>query len=515
MARPSSPVEKLRAEHLRLVRDDIRDPARWIAHANACLAAGLVREADSAMVKACRLTRRPALWRQLAQFRFARHDLAGAIAAGEEMIAIAPDDPALRLVHGRLLLADDRMEEAEDHLRRALVDPATRPAAALSLGRIALFLDRRMDALAWFRRALEGDAPEPLALAQLLRHGDVASDSREAREALRLAERDDLPANIRAHLLFGYAECLLRESAWMPSWTMLERANATMEDHFRHLGRAYHAAREERSIHRLLQLFEKPIPDLDTTKEAACDDPPSEDGRPVFIIGMPRSGTSVLEQTLAADGRLVPLGERPELGRIYEEVMVRHEREGRFPLHDAKALQELRRRYFEMRPERARGAIGWTDKMPANIHAVGIAAAILPEARFLFMERRSWQDHYFSLFRHPFSEGYFYTSRIEHIEHFAGLHRRMAERWQQMLDGRCMEILFEDFVMNPDRVKKEILCFLKLPASPAKPAARGAQAVRTFSHGKAHQRAEPARPFDASPFHAMIEQRAKGVVRRV
>ncbi|RMF16078.1 MAG: sulfotransferase family protein [Alphaproteobacteria bacterium] len=431
------------------------------------------------------------------------------------MVALAPDDPALRLVHGRLLLADDRMEEAEDQLRRALDDPATRPAAALSLGRIALFLDRRTDALAWFRRALEGDAPEPLALAQLLRHGDLASDSREAREALRLAERDDLPANVRAHLLFGHAECLLRESAWMPSWAMLERANATMEDHFRHLGRAYDPAHEEHSIRQLMQLFEEPVSALDATKYAACDDPSSEDGRPVFIIGMPRSGTSVLEQTLAADGRLVPLGERPELGRIYEEVMVRHAQEGRFPLRDAKALQELRRHYFEMLPERARGTIGWTDKMPANIHAVGIAAAILPEARFLFVERRSWQDHYFSLFRHPFSEGYFYSSRIEHIEHFAGLYQRMAERWQEMLGGRCMEILFEDFVANPDHVKKEILRFLNLPASPAKPTARGAKAVRTFSHGKAHQRVEPARPFDASPFHEMIERRAKGVVRRV
>ncbi len=497
MSASSSPIDRLRAERLRLAREDPHDPAPWIAHANACLRAGLSAEAEEAMTQAARLARRPELWRQLAQFRFARHDLAGAIAAGRQMVALAPADSGSQLVLGRLLLADDRMEEAEQCLHRALDDPATRPAAALSLGRIALFLDRREDALAWFRRALEGRSPEPLALAQLLRHGRLASDAPEAREALRLAERDGLPPNVRAHLLFGHAECLLREARWKRCWSMLERANATMEEHFQRLGRVYEPRREERAISRLLALFEDPLPSLD--EEA------KEPVRPVFIIGMPRSGTSVLERTLAADDRIAPLGERPELGRIYEQAMTRLAREGRSPLDEPDTLRELRRRYFAMLPEAARGSPAWTDKMPANIHAVGIAAAILPEARFLLLERNSWRDHYFSLFRHPFSEGYFYASRITHIDHFAALHRRMAEHWKKVLGERCMTVVFEEFVSSPESVSEEILHFLELPAAAPKRRIPTPSGVRTFSHGKAHRRPDASRSFDASAFHAIIE----------
>ncbi len=490
------------------MRERPRDPARWVAHAKACLGAGLFDEAERALTRACRLAERPELWQQLARLRFERRDLPSAIAAGERMIALRPDDAALRLVHGRLLLADDRMEEAQTHLRRALAAPATRAAAALSLGRIALFLDRREEACAWFRRAFENGRGEPLALAQLLRHDDLSSRCPEAHEAVRLAAREDLPPNVRAHLLFGHAECLIRDRAWDACWKFLERANAMMEEHFRRLGRSYDPEREEHAVARLVNLFDEPTCALDETE--ARDEKgraASSLRRPVFIVGMPRSGTSILERTLVEGTPVVALGERPELGRIYDETMARHRREGRFPLHDVKVLRSLRRRYFDMLGDRIAGAAAWTDKMPANIYAVGIAAAILPEARFLFLDRRGWRDHYFSLFRHPFSDGYFYTTRIEHIDHFASLHRRMARCWRRMTAGRCMDVVFEDFIADPQGTKARILRFLELPDDTAPGTARRTRSVRTFSHGKAHRRADPSRVFDASPFHAMIERR--------
>ena len=189
----------------------------------------------------------------------------------------------------------------------------------------------------------------------------------------------------------------------------------------------------------------------------------SLDPRPVFIVGLPRSGTTLLEQILSAHTMAEGRGELDDIHYIHFEFSAALEKAGAalgtVLAENAKAWQD---RYLAAiaSPDPAIARI--TDKMPANIKSLGLIALLFPKARVLHI-RRDPRDVAVSIYCNIFDKGHPYATSLADIGHFIRLTDDLAGHWKRVLPLPVLAIRYEDIVERQEAATREILKFLDLP----------------------------------------------------
>lgn len=190
-----------------------------------------------------------------------------------------------------------------------------------------------------------------------------------------------------------------------------------------------------------------------------------DESRPVFIVGMPRSGTSLLEQMLAGHPDVHAAGELDELGYMTHELSPGDPL--RWPERaaalDATSLRLLAQRYVHLWPAEIGHARRVTDKMPHNFVRLGLVHLLFPQARVIHIERDP-RDVAVSIFLHHFDGHHPYANDIEDIAHHLLFHRRCMAHWRVALPpGVMLEVRYEDLVADPQAHARRIAEFLGLP----------------------------------------------------
>jgi len=182
--------------------------------------------------------------------------------------------------------------------------------------------------------------------------------------------------------------------------------------------------------------------------------------RPVFIVGMPRSGTSLVEQILASHPMVFGAGELnliPSLVRslpatLYPQCMESVTQE----TLDRLATQYLGR-LREINPDADRV----TDKMPGNFFHLGLIAIMLPGARVIHCMRDSL-DTCLSIYFQVFNYSHSYATDLAHIGAYYKEYRRMMAHWQSVLDVPIFDVRYEELVADQERVSRELVAFCGL-----------------------------------------------------
>jgi tetratricopeptide (TPR) repeat protein len=194
-------------------------------------------------------------------------------------------------------------------------------------------------------------------------------------------------------------------------------------------------------------------------------------GVPVFIVGMPRSGTSLVEQALGAHSRVWAGGERTDLFSFVRELAGGDPGANWPGALDAVTpgrLDELAARYLAAIPAGGSDAPARaTDKMPANFLNLGLAALLLPGARVVWC-RRDPLDTGLSCYRQNFlSEGMAFARRLEHIALYQLGCQRLMAHWRQVLGLPVHALDYEVLVGDFEAGVGALLDFLELPVEPA------------------------------------------------
>ncbi len=187
---------------------------------------------------------------------------------------------------------------------------------------------------------------------------------------------------------------------------------------------------------------------------------------PVFIVGMPRSGTSLVEQILASHPAVYGGGERTEIADLVDRLprYVRPERP--YPeciAHlGAEHLQELARDELARLLRLAPNAQRITDKMPNNFLCLGLIQLLFPGARIIHCvrdPRDTCLSCYFQLFsgRHP------YAYDLEQLGVYYLEYRRLMTHWHRVLDLPILELRYEDLVEHPEYTSRSLIEFCDLP----------------------------------------------------
>jgi hypothetical protein len=273
-------------------------------------------------------------------------------------------------------------------------------------------------------------------------------------QATALQARPDLPDRDRA--LLGYALGKIHDSrgehaAAMASW---HDANAAR----RRTSGEYNRIRAEAVTRRLMEVF-----DADFFAQASAAGNPDE--RPVFVVGMPRSGTTLTEQIIAMHSQAHGCGELPDLPLMVKALG------DRWPGDAAglgrELLEHQAARYLEAAARHApETALRLVDKSPLNYFNLGLAALLFPRARVVWC-RRDPRDIALSIYSENFALDAQFSTGLDAIAHSIALQTRLMRHWQSVLPLPIHELQYESLVESPEPEARRLIAFLDLPWEPA------------------------------------------------
>ncbi len=407
----------------------------------------------------------------------------------DEAVRLRPDYVKAHYARGLLHWDGHRPERAIECFRRCLeIDPEFAPAHS-QLG--VLLLDREgFDAAKDEVEAALRLDPN-LALAHNNRGrlhldaGEIDAATRCFETALAL-EPDFVDAWFNLSLMRAYCdahpEMIERLQALLHGKSLPEPARATL--HFA-LGKlrhdrgeydsAFESYREANRLTREARPFDRAeLAERVRGLEETCDraffermkgsDVPTT--VPVFIVGAPRSGTTLIEQVLSAHPDVHGGGELLFIPKLTELLSRRHRHAGGYPrclpVVDKEELRSGARAYLESIRRLDREAARITDKLPGNFLHLGLIAILFPRARIIHC-RRDAMDVCLSNYLQRFHDGHFYSYDLADLGWFYRQYERLMAHWREVLPVSMFEVHYEDFVRDPEAWSRAMVDYCGLP----------------------------------------------------
>lgn len=461
------------------------------------------------------------LW-QRAQRYLAQGQMAPARATMEALGTQAPDDVRTHLVRAAIAWADDRIRDASRHalaaaqavatdsavlcdvvetlwytgetaaMRTCLAQPLLADAKeGAVLARLSDFhqrLDEHAESLALLERAraVGVDGPEIRFHhgAELAINGQLVRAQREleaclsmapghGRAALALARlhptmtghdhlevlteglRQSRPGTPdHAALEFACYEELEDLGRFPEAWQALRRGNAVMDARNR-----FDATRQQQHLDAFIKAC---------TPQNLRPATESRDGpQPLFVLGLTRSGTTVLDRMLGNHPRVVSAG---ELGDFARQVSWAADHGSTWDQRFLECLPgldhaELGRRYLSQTQWRARGKQFYVDKQPPNWMLAGLIHAALPQARILHLVRDP-MDVCFSNWRAFFGDDSAFSYNLDALATHYRDYRRLLAHWHAVLPGSIMDVPYTELVHSPEATMRKVLAFCGLEWEP-------------------------------------------------
>ena len=261
------------------------------------------------------------------------------------------------------------------------------------------------------------------------------------------------PSSQRYHLHFALSRAYEQNGDVKQAWLQLEAGNNLMAQ-----ARPYDDALTKQSLQQFSEVIAARLPDQIAG---------FEDTRPVFIVGMPRSGTSLLEQILSSHSLVQGLG---EVSYGYDLAVQTEAMTGRrFPQSVAALasaqFSELGQTYVARFDKAVSSVRIVTDKTPLNFQYLGFLALVLPNAKFIHCHRHPLANC-FSIFRLPFARSQTYAHSLEGLGCYYRHYWALMQRWKALFPGRIFNMNYEALVADAPTQISQLIDFLGLNFEP-------------------------------------------------
>ncbi len=387
-------------------------------------------------------------------------DRAGADQAYARGQMLLPEDPLIRVARADLVVQDEQ-DDGGSETARGLYEEALRlkphfaPAEAglASLEGQAGAFDA---ALGRLRTLLERDPRAYFACWLMARFKTYPAHDPDLSLIERtVAEAGREPASETAHqAFFGWGKVLEDLGEYDRAWAAFSRGHE-----LKPVNRAYNESTQRQYMRLLLKSTDQSFIEKNRVKEPGPI-------RPVYIVGMPRSGTTLVEQMLSVHSDITACGEmvalQSALCRGLEILDVGLLPFAFHPLSPA-AWRRLKGEVDHLYAERSRGRQILTDKMPSNFMNLGFLTALYPNARVIHIQREA-RDTCVSCYTTLFRSSQRFSSNLTHLGHYFRMYEAVMEYWRTILPATTLlEIRYETLVANPRATLESILDFIGLP----------------------------------------------------
>jgi tetratricopeptide (TPR) repeat protein len=259
------------------------------------------------------------------------------------------------------------------------------------------------------------------------------------------------------HLCFAIGKALEDQGDYAESFTYYDRGNKLKREEVGYDWRKMSAEIALQIENAKSELFAN-------VKGAGC---PTAD--PIFIVGLPRAGSTLLEQILASHSQVEGTMELPNILALAHKLDGRRRvnEEARYPANlgelTPKELSEFGEAFIrDTAIHRKQGTPFFIDKMPNNFRHIGLIHMILPNAKIIDA-RRGAMGCCFSGFKQLFAEGQEFTYGLEEIAHYYSDYVKLMDHWDQVLPGKVLRVRYEDVVSDLENQVRRLLDFCGLP----------------------------------------------------
>jgi tetratricopeptide (TPR) repeat protein len=396
----------------------------------------------------------PLAWRGLAPVLQDLGRLLEADAAIRHLLAIEPENPQNWVLLGSISIRLMRQDEA---LRAYLEAQRLNPESVglqMSLGHLHKTAGRRRESEAAYKASLQldpGHAEAYWSLADLKNYN--FSDAEMA--AMRgLLEGTSHERSSEAQLHFALARALEQRQDYPQAFSHYARGNA-----LRRLDSPFDIGRFEAKTARVRRCFDHAF--FAARAGWGCADP-----APIFIVGLPRSGSTLVEQILASHSQVDGTMELQNILTIVREFDRQDANWDAYPENvraaSADQLSALGRRFLDETSPLRSGRARFIDKMPNNFSHVGLIHTLLPGATIIDV-RRHPLDACFSTFRQYFAEGQSFSYDLEDLGRYYRCYLQLMDHWDEVLPGKVLHLSYEALVQDPDAAVRRLLAHCRLP----------------------------------------------------
>lgn len=385
-----------------------------------------------------------------------RQKFEAALAEAKRLYESAPDNPIFRSHYAIELMQMGEYEEALAQFDRILEKLPEDAATLTSRGHALKTYGRQEEAIASYRAATlangeQGDAWYALANLKTFTFTDAERQEMQAREASA-----DLPFMDRVHLCFALGKAFEDVADYDRSFTYYERGND--------LKRAQSRYDADQMTEELEAIAAACTPDLFAAKQGAgCE---ADD--PIFILGLPRAGSTLLEQILASHSHVDGTMELPNILALAHQLrsgQIGETRE-RYPFNlseiEAQEFTRMGEEFIESTRVHRAGAPFFIDKMPNNFRHIGLIHLILPNAKIIDA-RRDPMACCFSGFKQLFAEGQEFTYGLKEVGKYYRDYVAQMAHWDAVLPGKVLRVTHEDVLSDLEGQVRRMLDWLGLP----------------------------------------------------
>mgnify|MGYP001062695547 CR=1 FL=1 len=372
------------------------------------------------------------------------------------LVAQEPENVHCLSVHATNLMQLGRYDEALEFFDQTLARVPDDPITLTSKAHALKTMGRDKEAIEAYRRAVQnrpdhGDGYYSLAN---LKTYEFQKSEMETMEA-QMARPDLFPAD-RIHISFALAKAYEDNGDYEAAFANLRAGNESKKRQVGYTADAMHAEMQRQMDICGHELFAK-------QSGKGC---PAPD--PIFIVGLPRAGSTLIEQILASHSQVDGTLELPNIlslshrlrGRQQDNVNVAYPQ----VLHDLTDAQlaQFGQEFIDETRMHRKDAPFFTDKMPNNFRHIGLIHLILPNAKIIDA-RRNPMDCCFSGFKQLFAQGQEFTYGLTEIGRYYADYVRLMAHWDTVLPGKVLRVQHEDVLEDVDGQVRRILDYLGLP----------------------------------------------------
>ena len=360
--------------------------------------------------------------------------------------------------HAHVLIEEEKHKDAEAAYREALATFPNCIPALSGLGNLLMQLGRVDEATQTFEQ-LKKIAPLQ-GWSQLIHAREVPDDPAVLEQMAKAARRPSLEGPVQTHMLFTLAAAWEKKKDYKQAWAYASEANNATKERLGYRPEV-HRLRVEREMARFSKAFMK-------SRKAWGD----QSHLPVFVLGMPRSGTTLVEQILGSHTGVFGAGELSLVPELIQKLDAWERKTGsrrEYPecVDDMTQAESLRfaEKHLQELQAYAPQAGRIVDKLPHNFEHIGLIKLIFPNAKILHMKREPRDvamSNYFTDYAAKFG-GMGFAYDLNWIGEQLVDHQRLMKHWHSVFPDQLLEVDYDALVEDVDGWAKKIIAYLDLP----------------------------------------------------
>jgi len=394
-------------------------------------------------------------WFDLGSLLSLRDKRMEAIAAYQKVVQLDPDNAAawggLGSAYAIAMYPD---KSAEAYAKSVALKPDV-PNVLMGQAHVLKTLGDQAEALKSYRAAIKikpefGEVYWSMANLKIFQF-----EEEEVSSMLQQLESDNLTESEEIHFRFALGKAFEDKKDYEQAWHYYHTGNQQQRMTVEH-----HPLKMETRHSQLKQIFNKEF--LQERADVGYDV-----SDPILIVGLPRSGSTLIEQILASHTLVEGTSELPVLGKLSESIGQYRTDGIKYP----EAAKDLRNKDWraygqqyieETQRHRVTDKPFFTDKLPNNFPQVGLLSLILPNAKVINARRHPF-DSCLGSYKQLFSKGQNFTYDMLDLAHYYQLYDAMMKHWHEVLPGKVLDVHYEETVDDLENQVRCILDFCDLP----------------------------------------------------